>query len=516
LTFGRALSQLRRPRLWAPALVVVAVGAVILGWQGGGSSLPAWQLGAVATVVRGTLVVSLTEAGEIEAEKSKVISNEISWPVVIKEIVEDGTMVKPGQTIVQFECKELLDAIAQQQLDVTAAENRYIQASQDLKMRIKELANNVEKAQQDLLAARENLRKYEEGVWPTQLGDAESDIKQAEGNLALAKDRLEFKLKANEDPELNSPYSENEIRSDKLELERLEQKLEKAKSNLRMLKEYTHPQELRRLKWAVVEAEAALERAKMEQQTGRLVAEANEKSKKRELDMRKARLEELLEEQKKLTIKADKEGLVVYDTGRRNRWSTNDIVVAVGEKIARRQQIMIIPDMSTLQVSTKVYEAVVDQVYEGIPAYIRLDAKPDLLLTGKVAKVSTLPDSQNRWLNPGVKVFEVIVKFDPGQNLEGLKPGMTAQVELTLAKLDNVLRVPIAAVFSEQDQTYCWRIDNDGLPHKVPVKVGRMNDAYVQILSGLSEGDRVLLTEPQMQGPAQAMPGGGIMGGAGG
>ena len=55
------------------------------------------------------------------------------------------------------------------------------------------------------------------------------------------------------------------------------------------------------------------------------------------------------------------------------------------------------------------------------------------------------------------KVFSVIVKLD--QRVEGLKPGMTAEVELVLARLVDVLSVPVAAVFTEQEKTYCWRLD---------------------------------------------------------
>jgi multidrug efflux pump subunit AcrA (membrane-fusion protein) len=168
-------------------------------------------------------------------------------------------------------------------------------------------------------------------------------------------------------------------------------------------------------------------------------------------------------------------------------------MVQVGEKINSRQQLMIIPDMSTLQVKTRVYEAMVDQVQPGLEALIRLDAKPDLPLTGKVSKVGVLPDSQNRWLSPDVKVFNVIVAMD--QRPEGLKPGMTAQVELMLARLENVLSVPVAAVFTEQEKTYCWR-PNGGKPEMAPIKIGRTNDRRAEIVSGLEEGDVVLLSPP--------------------
>lgn len=72
---------------------------------------------------------------------------------------------------------------------------------------------------------------------------------------------------------------------------------------------------------------------------------------------------------------------------------------------------------------------------------------------------------------------------------------MTAEVELVLERVENVLQVPIAAVFAEQEKTYCWRM-NGSAPERVSVKVGRMNEKRVEIVAGLAEGDRVLLAPP--------------------
>ena len=106
-----------------------------------------------------------------------------------------------------------------------------------------------------------------------------------------------------------------------------------------------------------------------------------------------------------------------------------------------------------------------------------------------------------------MKVYTVIVEVDPNDR-QAMKPEMTSKVEIVLAKLDNVLTVPIASVFSEQEQTYCWRV-NGGSRQRVPVKVGRMSDTTVEIASGLSEGDKVLLVPPSEEGEAEQGNGNG-------
>ena len=463
----------------------------------------------VATV--GPMTVIINEAGEIQAEKRRPISNDLSWPVIIKDLVDEGTIVKEGQTIIEFECKELADAIVGQDITVTSAKNSHFQAAEDLKLKREELANKVKKAEQAVFDAKEDVKRYDDpgGEWNIKLNDAKKDISLAESELSLAQSRLAFKRKANDDPELNQPYSQNEIRAEELTVAKLKLSLETAQNVLNMLEKYDHAKELRRLKTAVSDAELDLKRSRLEEQTQIQILEAAEQAKKATLDMQENKLKEMREDERKLIVKAEKEGLVVYDTGGSWRWGrTTQVTVAIGEKISPRQQLMIIPDMTTLRVKTKVYEAMIAQVHKNLPAFIRLDARPDLVLKGHVAKVGVLPSSENQFWNPNVKIYNVIVEFDNPSDLVGLKPNMTAKVELILARLENVLSVPVAAVFTEQDETYCWR-EVKGGKEKVQVKVGRMTDTRVEILSGLKEGDRVLLSPSSEEISGQKGPNGG-------
>ena len=168
--------------------------------------------------------------------------------------------------------------------------------------------------------------------------------------------------------------------------------------------------------------------------------------------------------------------------------------VQVGEKVNPRQQVIVIPDLTTLVVQTKVSEACYSQVHPGQKAFVKLDAMPDKPLTGTVLKVAPMPDRQNPWLNPNVKFFVVSVKLD--EQPQGLKPNMNAQVELELARMSSVVQVPIAAVFTEQEQTYCYRVDG-ALVCRAPIKIGRMNKERVEVLTGLDAGQTVMLAPPE-------------------
>ena len=478
--------------LGAAVCVVVVLGAILATRKGTNRSQE-----PTATVTRGSLPITVCETGELEAERRKIISNELTWSVIIKELVDEGTVVQEGETIVQFECKELLDAIASEELQVTSALNNYTQAEQNVVLKKKEMDNALVKAQRKLTEAEENRVRYVDHEHPIELAEKESALQIADQQLKLAQEKLDFKERVNKMPDLESPFSMNEIEADKLEVQQRENAVKKASLAMEKFKKYDHRRSLRELDEGIADAKLGLERAELELTNQVLIAESNELAKKRTYEMRKKKLDELLENEKKLTVKAEQSGLVVYDTARR-RWNPNNVVVATGEQIRPRQQIMVIPDMSTLQITTKVYEAVIEQVKPGLPALIRLDAKPDSIMTGKVEKVAPLPNSQNRWLNPGVKVFNVTVTFDEDENLEGLKPGMTAEVELILAELKDVLTVPLAAVFTEQEKTFCYHVGGASIK-VVPVKLGRMNSKRVEIVSGLDEGDKVLLAPPSDQ-----------------
>ncbi len=464
----------------------------------------------LAAVRRGNLIVSVNESGEIEAEKRTVISNELEWPVIIKSVVSNGTLVSEGQKIIEFECKALMDEIEEEEYEVETDRLSYKQAAESYELKKKEMANKVTQAENALLEAQEDLSRYRDagGQWEIQKNDAESEIQLAQQNLKLAEEKLEFKVRVNKDPELKSPYSKNEIEADRLEVRRLKLALEKAIANKKMLIKYDHPRELRRLKAAVDAARLDLERAKLEAETELSLAEAELRNKKQRLERGEKKLKELYEDRERLTIKAEKDGLVVYDTGG-SRWRPSDVEVEVGEEIRPRQQLMIIPDMTTLQVETKVFEAVVnrlnasDDKQKATRAIVRLDVDQEKPLHGHVKWVAPIPESQHRFGDTGAKTFKVNVATD--HLPDGVKPGMTAEVELILNRLKNVLSVPVAAVFTEQDNTFCWKL-NDGHPRKTPVTVGNSNERRVQIIDGLAEGDKVLLVPPETAPGRQPEP----------
>jgi hypothetical protein len=172
--------------------------------------------------------------------------------------------------------------------------------------------------------------------------------------------------------------------------------------------------------------------------------------------------------------------------------------IRIGEPIRPLQQLMTIPDLKSLQVKLTVHEAVFRHIREGLPAAIRLESEPGKALRGFVTKVASVAVSQDFFMNRDVKVFEVTVGFDPATDLSGIKPGSSAAVEMVLVRAENILHLPVAAVYARQDKNYCRHVAAGGDVEAVEVVTGLMNDRRVEILSGLRENDTVLLTAPRV------------------
>ena len=166
-----------------------------------------------------------------------------------------------------------------------------------------------------------------------------------------------------------------------------------------------------------------------------------------------------------------------------------------------RQSIITIPDMTKMSVRVKIHESYIKKVKKSQRARITVDAFPDTVLEGEVSKVGVLPDSQNRWMNPDMKVYLTTITIN-GTN-DWLKPGMSAKVEILANCLSNVVYVPVQAVGPSEGKQVCY-VANGHTPECRTVEIGEFNDEFIEIKNGLKEGERVLLRAVESQAPEKA------------
>ncbi len=153
--------------------------------------------------------------------------------------------------------------------------------------------------------------------------------------------------------------------------------------------------------------------------------------------------------------------------------------------------VMTEGDTSEVYVQGKVDEADIAHVYMGQPARIKVESFRDRLFYGKVTKISPMGLEKDN-----VTTFEVRVSIN---NASGeLKAQMTANAEIMLDEHKGVLEVPENAVSYDKDKNATVDVPDkskkDGT-RKIAVKVGLSNGSVTEILSGLKEGDQVVLQQ---------------------
>ncbi len=184
----------------------------------------------------------------------------------------------------------------------------------------------------------------------------------------------------------------------------------------------------------------------------------------------------------KYTVTAPENGMVIYHSGRGGK-------VRQGSQVSSWNPVVAtLPDLTTMQSITYINEVDIRKVKAGQIVEIGLDAFPEKKLTGQVTKVANVGQQRP---NSDAKVFEVFIKINENDPL--LRPSMTTSNAIIAEKLNDVLYVPLEAIYVQNDSiNYVYL--RKGI--KQEVQLGLANSNNVVIENGLDVGDRVYLSTP--------------------
>lgn len=198
----------------------------------------------------------------------------------------------------------------------------------------------------------------------------------------------------------------------------------------------------------------------------------------------KASLKQLEEQLSYTTIVAPMDGVILS-----RDVEIGDAVSSILVLGSTATLVMTEGDINEVYVQGKVDEADIAHVYMAQPARIKVESFRDRIFHGKVTKIAPLGVEKDN-----VTTFEVRVSIDnPGGEL---KANMTANAEILLDEHKGVLTVPENAVTYDAQKNATVEIPDKSQKEgkrKVPVKVGLSNGSVTEILSGLKEGDTVVL-----------------------
>lgn len=243
------------------------------------------------------------------------------------------------------------------------------------------------------------------------------------------------------------------------------------------------------------------EEAKMEYELAELNFAAKLEQLKADVDKAKVEADRSSEKVKKaqreleqMTIKAPIPGLVVY----LEIWKGGTMdKVQEGDSPWPGQGLINIPDLSEMIVKTTVSEVDASKVDTTQEVIITLDAFPDKIYHGVITKKSTL--ARRKESGSKINVFDIDVAIT--DNDGELKPGMSASAKIIINRRQNVISVPLEAVFEKNGETVVYLKNKK----KKTVKVGQKNSMSIEILEGLKGNEEICLLDPTLD--EQGLPG---------
>ena len=450
--------------------------------------------GTTAVVKRQDLMITLTEKGTLKTRNATMIRAETS--AKIEWLVDEGVNVKKDDKLVELDKKETEDRLEQYQNQVTQLEAELKSAETEEVIQQGQNKTDVEKAELGLKIATVELEKLVQSDLPADERKLRLSIDEAETAVRREKD----KVAAYEELRKEDFVTENDLQEARLRLRKAENDLETARIDLKSFVEYTRPLDLEKKQAAVTEAERGLAQARQRAEAQLAAKQAQVQQKRVSLDRMKKQLEKTKETLSKMTIVAPTDGTVLYGDPDQP-WKNENI--KAGSPLWPNTVLITLPDPSEMAVSLQIHEADISKLKKGMPAFVSSEVLKGQTFEGEIIKIDQVANAGRRWWGgDDVKRFTVQIGLK-GQDKD-LKGGTSAQVEIKIGEVKDVLSVPIQAVYAKEGSFFCYRQDGAKV-ERISVEPGASNDAFVEIKSGLSEGDRVLLHDPEIApGAAQA------------
>ncbi len=514
---------------WPLVLVstIVAAGVLLLLWRSLGDSGASIKKMGTYTVRRGDLTIGIIESGDIKAVNSKDLKSEVEGRTTIISIVDEGTIITPedvnkGMILAELDSSAIKEKLTQQEIKFLSSEASYADAIESLDIQEKQNKSDIQAGRMKVRFALMDFKKYlgEEiagklieqsdgnpglhidmtkflkapklgGAALQKLKQLSDEITLAESKFERASDKLAWTRRLYE----KKYVAETELKADELEVQSLKVKKERAEIALELFELYEFLKESEKLFSDYKEAELELERIEAGARSKFAQAKARLGSTEATYALEKERLERFQRQFEACIIRAPSPGQVVYSSSMLEGWMRQRRLIEVGAEVRERQKIISIPDATKMKVVVKVHETWIGKINIGQSAKITIAAFPEKTFTGQVLRKAPLADPQ-QWMNPDLKLYSTDVSIDGTH--DNLKTGMTAKVEIVVDELKDILSVPLQAVVNHDGKKICFLMDGDK-PVQRQVETGAFNDDFVEIKSGLDDGDKVLLNPPRLK-----------------
>jgi HlyD family secretion protein len=438
-----------------------------------------------AVVSQGPFRVSIVETGTLQALRSVTYSSSIqSNQAKIVAMAPEGKLVQKGDMLLLFDSAPFEEEIRRSEALLGQAQADLGKAQQDLKLQGISNREDQAVARQKLERSQLELKDVQQGKGRLREEEAVAAVTNAERELQKAQSAYD---------DLKPLLAEGFIT--KQELERAEQQVQRNREELELarrrknaLMEFGRPLELSQAR-----ADAILSGENVKEL--QVAAAYRLEQKRSAIASANARIQELMsklalahQQLNRTEVRADVSGIVVYKDV---FFGSEQRKPQVGDQVWANQPLLILPDISKMVVESRIRETDIHKVEQNQNVRVRVEAYPDLRLTGRVTLVGTLAQEEKD--RRGTKFFGVTIQLNESE--PRLRPGMTARVEIEVEERARALFVPLDAVFEKDGAHTCYVLRGRGVEAR-PVVLGPSNQDFVAIESGLLQGERVALRDP--------------------
>ncbi len=472
-------------------VLLACVGAIAARGLSGAPRDPAPAPANAFAARRGTLRITLDETGTLKTKNASTIRSGVEGSAKIAFLIDEGAAVKSGDVLVELDQTEVKEKIEELERNRIQGESELDTARSELEIQEAQTKTDLEKADLRVDVARVAQQKLKEGDIPKERKTRQLRIEKATSGLQ----RAEEKYRTMPDLQKLGFVTKSQVEEERLKVEEARVELDAAKQDMDLYTRFQEPLDTKTKDAEVSEAEREIDRTKS--RTAAWTEEKRAVVLQRELTL-KATLERLAREKKRranMTLRAPKDGIVVYGDPEQP-WRSDEI--KVGAPVYENGVICTIPDTSELAVALQVHEAEIDKLKLGLKATVTLETYKGVVLHGEVCKIAAIAISGG-WRDE-VKKFAVDVAIV--ESHLNLRTGITAKAEIEVSRLPDVLHVPLQAVHVKDGKHRCW-VRLGGAVSAREVEIGAANDDFVEVKTGLTEGETVLLYDPS----AEAEPG---------
>ncbi len=520
------------------------LGLLVLGLLAGGGYVAYTQMTTAqrqearrriqtVNVERANLPISISANGTVQPERSVNMSPKNSG--VLKELlVKEGDRVNTGQILAYMD-----NSNSQGQLTQAKAQLASAQANLD-KLLSGNRPQEIAQAQAQLASTQANLNNLLAGNRPQEIAQAQSQLASAQASLR------QTELIFNQNQQLNTAgaISRRELDTSRTSYDTAKAQVEQARQALNLQQSGTRPEEIAQARAEVEQAKQALNLQKSgsrPEEIAQARAEVEQAKQALNLQQSGSRPEEIA--QARAEVEQAKQALELQRLGARPeeiaqaraqvmtaegamqtvQAQLNDTVIRApfsgivtrkfadpgsfvtpttsGSSVSSATSSSILALASTNQIVAKVAETSIPKIKVGLSVTIEADAYPGQSFQGKVVQVATQSTVEQNVTN-----FEVKMSLEDPKNV--LQVGMNVNVTFNVGTLENALVVPTIAIVRQEQGTGVYLVGQgeNARPRFKPVTTGITVEGKTVVVSGVEEGDKVMITFPKGERPASRTP----------